>query len=306
MKKTIRVVTRGSMLAVTQTNQVVEQLRQLNPGCTFEVVTVQTTGDKVTGRPLSSFRGTGVFVKELQHALLDKKADLAVHSLKDVPVEQPDELMLAAFPERVDVHDVLLSRNGETFADLKEGSMIGTSSPRRFVQLQAARKDLCFSDLRGNLDTRIKKLEQGAYDAIVMAAAGMKRLGINFADHAPLPFDICLPAVGQGSLALECRKDDTETIQIVNSVNHDNTMREVTAERNFLSTLGGGCSMPIAALAKITNGTLQIEGMVGDPDTVRMVRSGLTTEAVQYSSAGQELANRMLALCKKENIELTL
>ncbi len=306
MKETIRVVTRGSLLAVTQTNQVVDLLRQLNPGCTFEVDTVKTTGDKVTDRPLSSFRGTGVFVKELQHALLDKKADLAVHSLKDVPVEQPDELVLAAFPERVDVHDVLLSRNGETFADLKEGSMVGTSSPRRFVQLQAARKDLQFSDLRGNLDTRIKKLEQGDYDAIVMAAAGMKRLGINFADHAPLPFDICLPAVGQGSLTLECRKDDTETIQIVNSVNHDNTMREVTAERNFLSTLGGGCSMPIAALAKITNGTLQIEGMVGDPDTVRMVRSDLTTEAARYDSAGQELGSRMLELCKKENIELTL
>ncbi len=305
MKKTIRVVTRGSMLAVTQTGQVVELLRQLNPDYLFKTVTAKTTGDKVTDRPLSSFRGTGVFVKELQHALLDGKAELAVHSLKDVPVEQPDELILAAFPERVDVRDVLLSRNGETFAELPEGSMIGTSSPRRFVQLQAARKDLRFSDLRGNLDTRLKKLEQGDYDAIIMAAAGMKRLGMHFPDHAPLSFDICLPAVGQGSLALECRRDDTETMAIAQKVNHDNTMREITAERHFLSTLGGGCSMPIAALAKVTDTTLQINGMVGDPDTVRMVRSDLSTKATRYDSAGQELGRRILELCKKEKIELT-
>jgi hydroxymethylbilane synthase len=305
MKKNIRVVTRGSLLAVTQTNQVVERLQQLNPECTFEIITVKTTGDKVTDRPLSSFRGTGVFVKELQNTLLNKKAELAVHSLKDIPIEQPDEILLAAFPERVDVRDVLLSRNKETFEELQEGAMIGTSSPRRFVQLKSARKDLRFSDLRGNLDTRLKKLEDGLYDAIIMAAAGLKRLGMSFPGNAPLPFTICLPAVGQGALALECRKDDPETIHIVQSVNHTNTMQEITAERNFLSSLGGGCSMPIAAYAKITESSLRITGMVGDPETGKIVRDSFSTGADKYESAGQELGRRMLELCKKENIKIT-
>ncbi len=305
MKNIIRVVTRGSLLAVTQTNQVVDLLRKLNPKYQFEIITVKTTGDKVTDRPLSSFRGTGVFVKELQNALLDKKAEIAIHSLKDIPVEQPDELILAAFPERADVHDVLLTRNGETFEELKKGAMIGTSSPRRYVQIQFARKDLQFSDLRGNLDTRMNKLENGQYDAIIMAAAGMKRLGWQFPDNALLPFDICLPAVGQGALALECRKDNIKTFQTVIKVNHCNTMREVIAERNFLSTLGGGCSMPIAAFAKIISGTMHIKAMVGDPVTVRIVKSSLRADAIKFNSAGQELGHRMLGLCEEANIKLT-
>ena len=305
MKKNIRVVTRGSSLAIAQTNQVVALLKRMNSEYNFEIIKVKTTGDRVTDRPLSSFRGTGVFVKELQNTLLNKKAELAVHSLKDIPIQQPDELLLAAFLKRADVRDVLLSQNGETFEKLKEGSLIGTSSPRRLVQLKAARKDLQFSDLRGNLDTRIRKLENHQYDAIILAAAGMKRLNINFPDDAPLTFDICLPAVGQGAVTLECRKDDIESIQIAETVNHRNTMIEVIVERNYLSTLGGGCSMPIAALARVVNDTMFIEAMVGDPETFRIVRSKLTGDVNEYKSAGQKLGRKMLELCDKENIVLT-
>lgn len=305
MKKTIRVITRGSLLAVTQTNQAVDLLRQANPECAFKVLTIKTTGDKVTDRPLSSFRGTGVFVKELQNALLENKADLAVHSLKDIPVEEPEGLILAAFPEREDVRDLLLSHDNGTFNELKEGARVGTSSPRRFVQLQSVRRDLRFSDLRGNLDTRLKKLEDGLYDAIIMAAAGMNRLGIQYPNKAPLPFDICLPAVGQGALALECRKDNKSLIHITRSINHVHTMREITAERNFLSTLGGGCSMPIAAYAKISKDTLRIDGIVGDPHTINIVRHSLTTDSDNFESAGRDLGQQMLALCEKEKIEIT-
>ena len=304
MPSTIRVITRGSKLARTQTNQVVKLLQQANPAYTFEVTTVKTTGDKVTDRPLSSFRGTGVFVKELQKALLSGTADLAVHSLKDIPVEQPTGLHLAAFPARADVHDVLLSRKDEAFDGLPRKALVGTSSPRRFVQLQAARKDLRFSDLRGNLDTRLKKLEDGHYDAIIMAAAGMNRMGMTYPDSGRLSFDTCLPAVGQGALALECRKDDVTTTSIAKSINHQNTLREITAERNFLYTLGGGCSMPIAAYARINGSTLQIDGMVGDPEAVRIARTGLSADADTFKAVGQELGQRMLELCKRKNIEI--
>lgn len=304
MKKNIRVVTRASSLALAQTNQVVALLAHMNPEYNFEIIKVKTTGDRVTDRPLSSFCGTGVFVKELQNTLLNKKAELAVHSLKDVPIQQPEELVLVSYPERADVRDVLLGRYGDNFNDLKKGALIGTSSPRRFVQLQSARKDLQFSDLRGNLDTRIRKLGEGQYDGIVLAAAGMKRLSINFPENSPLPFDICLPAVGQGAVTLECRKDDIETTQIAEKVNHRNTMIEVTAERNFLSTLGGGCSMPIAALARKINDTLLIEAMVGDPETFRIIRRKRSVDVKEYKTAGRELGHQMLELCDKENIKL--
>ncbi len=302
MEKIIRVATRGSQLALTQTRQLINKLQEKNPNVTFKLTTLKTMGDRVTDRPLSSFRGIGVFVKELQAALLDDRADIAIHSLKDVPTVSHEQLLLAGFPKRVCPMDLLLTRNNETFEQLPKDSNIGTSSPRRMVQLKAKRPDLKFSDLRGNLDTRIKKLQDGQYDAIIAAAAGMQRLGKEFDSQALLPIDLCIPAVGQGVLAIECRKDNAFCISIAQSITHDHTKIEAQAERKFLSTLGGGCSMPIAAYAYVNENQLFIDAMVGDPETIEIVKVNHRVKIEDASSAGEELALRALTLCKKKGI----
>lgn len=304
MKKLIRVATRGSALALAQTGQLVDLLRERTPHADFELVTLKTTGDRVTDRPLSSFRGTGVFVSELRTALLEQRADLAIHSLKDIPIDQPTELTLAAFPLRADPHDLLLARGNEPFARLPKGATVGTSSPRRMVQLKAARPDLEFADLRGNLDTRIRKLEEGRYDAIVVAAAGMGRLGKEYAQTAVLPMSVCLPAVGQGVLAIECRRGDSEVLTIASAVHHKITALAVTAERAFLAGIGGGCSMPIAAQAVVDADRLHLEGLVGDPQTARIVRDRIESGPDELGEAGRELAERVLEQCSRKGVKV--
>jgi hydroxymethylbilane synthase len=302
MRSPIRVATRGSALALTQTEQLIELLGRHNPRVRFELLTCTTTGDKVTDRPLSSFRGTGIFVNELRAALVEHHADLAVHSLKDIPIDQPTELTLAAFPCRADPRDLLLSRNNEPFDHLPQNATVGTSSPRRMVQLKAARPDLHFADLRGNLDTRIRKLEEGRYDAIVVAAAGMQRLGRDYPESALLPPELCLPAAGQGALAVECRGDDPAALAVAASANHETTAMAVTAERAFLAGIGGGCSMPIAARAIVGDTTLQLEGLVGERGTGRIVRDGIHTPWSDIAEAGKKLADRLRARCEREGI----
>jgi hydroxymethylbilane synthase len=304
MKRTFRVATRGSQLAAAQTGQLVELLKRRNPEVSFELTIVKTTGDRVTDRPLASFRGTGVFVKELQTALLDGRADMAVHSLKDVPTERPDDLVLAAHPRRENPADVLLTRTGCLFADLPLGATIGTSSPRRMVQLKAARRDLTFADLRGNLDTRIGKLHAGGYDAIVVAAAGMNRVGRPFDPSAQLPLDICLPAVGQGTLALECRKEDAEARAVSNTVDDAAARVAVDCERSFLAAIGAGCSMPIAALARIEGDTLVMDGLIGDPESAAIVRRTVRVRIDEAVLAGERLAHAVLNECEKKGLKV--
>jgi hydroxymethylbilane synthase len=302
--KTVRVATRGSLLAMTQTRLLVADLARLNPDFTFTIVTLTTTGDRVTDRPLSQFRGMGVFVKELEKALLAEEADIAVHSLKDVPVERAEGLALAAFPLRKNPFDVLLTKTGAAFSDLPDGAVIGTSSPRRLIQLQALRQNMRFKDLRGNLDTRLRKLGEGQYDAIIVAAAGMLRLEKTFDEKSVLPLDVCLPAAGQGSLAVECRAQDEEMLKIAATVDDENTRIAVSAERRFLEAIGGGCQTPIGVYATTEGNLLSITGVIGDPDNTRLVRDSAVVDRKDFASAGLTLAEKMIALCKKNNVRI--
>jgi hydroxymethylbilane synthase len=301
---TVRVVTRGSALALAQTKQLVDVLSERNPEFSFDIITRSTTGDKVTDRPLSQFRGIGVFVKELEKALSAGEADLAVHSLKDVPVERVDGLTLAAFPVRREPGDVLLTKGNIRFADLPRGAVVGTSSPRRYVQLKSARPELSFEDLRGNVDTRIRKLDEGLYDGIVAAAAGMLRLGRSYHENAVLPLDLCLPAAGQGCLAVECRTSDTTAQHIAATVDHGPTRLEISEEREFLKALGGGCQTPIAVYARIDRETFTISGMVGDQDSVKLLRESLTVPVSGCEGAGAVLAARMIDQCDANHIRI--
>jgi hydroxymethylbilane synthase len=303
--KEVRVVTRGSALALTQTTQLVEILRKLNPDCVFTIITLTTAGDKITDRPLSQFRGIGVFVKELEKALSAGEADMAVHSLKDVPVERVGGLTLAAFPERREPFDVLLTKSNIRFSGLPHGATVGTSSPRRMVQLKGARPDLSFKDLRGNVDTRIRKLEEGLYDGIIAAAAGLGRLGRSYSENGVLPLDLCLPAAGQGCLAVECREADGAAQQIARTVDHGPTRTEAAAEREFLQTVGGGCQTPIAVYAKIDKEVLTISAVIGDPDTAELVRDSLAAPVTGCQGLGTALAGRMMEKCAKNHIRIT-
>ena len=304
MNDLIRVVTRGSALALAQSTQLVRLLEEKNPGISFKIITLTTTGDRVTDRPLSQFRGMGVFVKELEKALLANDADIAIHSLKDVPVERVDGLTLAAFPLRKEPFDVLLTKKNLRFGELPQGAIIGTSSPRRFVQLRARRPDLSFKDLRGNVDTRIRKLDEGQYDGIIAAAAGMKRLGRTFHENGVLPMELCLPAAGQGCLAIECRETDDFSRRVAASVDDADTRLEVSAERDFLNIIGGGCQTPIAVYAKCGNDTFTIDSVIGDPDTTAVARKSLTVARSESHLAGAQLAATMLALCKELGIKI--
>jgi hydroxymethylbilane synthase len=302
--QTIRVGTRGSALAFAQTSQLVGLLKARNPDTVFEIIVAKTLGDKDQSRPLSAFRGQGVFVKELEELLLAEKVDLAVHSLKDVPAVVAEGCVLAAFPIREDPRDVCITRSGEGFSGLARGALVGTGSPRRIVQLKAARNDLRFAEIRGNLDTRIKKLKAGDFDAIVVAAAGLTRLGVAFDKNAMLSEEICLPAIGQGCLAIECRDGDRATFAVSQSVNHEPSRNEVLAERLVMKTIGAGCSVPLACLARTTPGGLHIAARAGDPVTGACVSCAVDLSPAQIDEGAIALADRLLAACKEKNIEL--
>jgi hydroxymethylbilane synthase len=301
-EKTIRIATRKSQLALTQTGQVADLLRRRNPHMRFELVTVQTLGDRDTVKPLSQFRGMGVFVKELEELLLNGSADLAVHSLKDVPAEVAPGLLLASFPTRADPADVLLTRGEYSLSNLPRNARLGTSSPRRSIQLRAVRPDLEYCELRGNLDTRIRKLNNGDYDAIVVAAAGMIRLGIPFDRNAVLPFDVCLPAIGQGALVIECRDGDADALITARSVNDPVTEKAVRAERILMKTVGASCSVPVAALARITHQTMTLQAMAGDPATGSLVGLCITASIEESERAAIMLGERLLDTCAQKGI----
>lgn len=290
----IRVATRGSLLALTQTGWVVDRLREANPDLTFETQTFKTVGDTVLDRALSQIGDKGLFTKELEAALLDGRADLAVHSLKDLPSELPDGLVLGCVPEREDPRDVVITRDGTAFADLPPGAQVGTSSLRRVAQLRAQRPDLNFVPIRGNVDTRLRKLSEGQVDALVMAAAGLHRAG--FADRITeyLDPEYCLPAPGQGALAIEIRAADARIGQVVSRIHHMPTALEVMAERAILGRLDGGCQVPIGAHAVFDGGLLHVEGLIAATDGSRVIRYAAEGDAGRARSLGVEVADWLL------------
>ncbi|MBF0454499.1 MAG: hydroxymethylbilane synthase [Magnetococcales bacterium] len=296
----LRIGTRGSALALWQANWVKSQLEETHPNLTVELIIIKTRGDKILDVPLAKVGGKGLFVKELEEAILDGRADLAVHSMKDVPAEFPPGLGLGPVLEREDPRDVLLSINYRNLADLPQGAKVGSSSLRRQSQLLAMRSDLNIIPLRGNVNTRIEKLVNGAFDAIVLAAAGVKRLQMMTHVVEFLDPDQVIPANGQGAVGIEWRLNDRQTADLLQGLNHEETQVCVAAERAFLATLEGGCQVPIAGFAKQEGETLTLKGRVASLDGTRCITESQTGPVSDPVSLGKELAERLLAQGAKE------
>lgn len=292
--KTLKIATRQSPLALWQAEYIRARLQELHPDLTVELVKFVTQGDKILDTPLAKIGGKGLFVKELEAALLDERADLAVHSMKDVPMALPEGLTLAVICEREDPLDAFVSNQFEKFADLPQGAKVGTSSLRRKSQILKQRPDLQIIDLRGNVGTRLGKLDDGQYDAIILASAGLKRLGLSERIRHCLTPDISLPAVGQGALGLECRAADNEVLSLIQPLLHQETDVCVRAERAFNAYLEGGCQVPIAGYATLQNGQIHIEGRVGSADGQTLLRAELTDEASNAQQLGENLARNLL------------
>ncbi|TMB52567.1 MAG: hydroxymethylbilane synthase [Deltaproteobacteria bacterium] len=289
----MRLGTRASPLARVQAEGVRAALAARHPGLTVELVFVRTTGDRVTG-PLAAAGGKGLFVKEIEEALLDGRIDAGVHSMKDVPARLAAGLVIGAVPERADARDVLIGGDGG-LAGLPPGARIGTASPRRRAQLLAHRPDLVVVLLRGNVDTRLRKWRAGEVDALLLAAAGLARLGISEPAAQPLPVDEFLPAVGQGALALECRADDGATRALLAAVDQPAAATAVAAERAFLAAVGGDCNSAIAAHATLAGGRLTLRALVTDPDGRRRLEERDTAPAADAEALGRTVATRLLA-----------
>lgn len=292
--KTLKIATRQSPLALWQAEYIRARLQELHPDLTVELVKFVTQGDKILDTPLAKIGGKGLFVKELEAALLDGRADLAVHSMKDVPMALPEGLTLAVICEREDPLDAFVSNQFEKFADLPQGAKVGTSSLRRKSQILKQRPDLQIIDLRGNVGTRLAKLDDGQYDAIILASAGLKRLGLSERIRHCLTPDISLPAVGQGALGLECRAADQDVLALIQPLLHQETDVCVRAERAFNAYLEGGCQVPIAGYATLQNGKIHIEGRVGSPDGQTLLRAELIDEASNAHQLGENLARNLL------------
>ncbi|MEW6673010.1 MAG: hydroxymethylbilane synthase [Thermodesulfobacteriota bacterium] len=299
MKPAIRIGTRGSQLALWQARWVGSAIQGINPDVLIEIVMIKTKGDKILDTPLAKVGGKGLFVKEIEEALIGRRIDLAVHSLKDMPADIPFGLCIGPVPKRENPNDVLISKSGLPLAQLPEGARIGTSSLRRAAQLLHQRPDIAILPLRGNLDTRLRKLETEALDAIVLAAAGLKRLALENRITEYLEDAVMLPAVGQGALCLELRKDDARTAAAVAGLNHPETRTVVMGERAFLNRLEGGCQVPIAARGKIKNDHFSIEGLVANLDGTVMVRDTLSGPSSESEKTGIALAERLLSLGAK-------
>lgn len=295
-KKNIVIGSRGSKLAMTQSQWVKARLEELDPNLEITIQRIVTKGDKITDVPLARIGGKGLFTKELEVALQDGRIDIAVHSLKDLPTELPEGLALGAVPEREDPHDLLISRNGvNSIRDLPRGGKLGTSSLRRRAQLLALRPDLDVTDLRGNLDTRLKKLETVGLDAIIVAKAGVVRLGALREEFSIIPFDDVLPAVGQGALGIESRKYDDEIRDVLSFIDHPPTRHAVEAERALMFELEGGCQVPIGAVGRCTaDGALELEAVVCSLDGSKIIRARHSGTPERAAEVGRTLAHRLL------------
>ncbi|MEW5733249.1 MAG: hydroxymethylbilane synthase [Thermodesulfobacteriota bacterium] len=292
--RTLKIGTRGSPLALWQAKHVAERLAALFPGVASELCIIKTKGDKILDTPLAQVGGKGLFIKEIEDALLSGRADLAVHSMKDVPGEIPQGLTIAAVPEREDPRDAILCRNAEGLADLPRGARVGTSSLRRAAQLLALRPDLVIEPLRGNVGTRLTRLDEGRFDAIVLAAAGVKRLGLAHRVTQFLASEQIVPAVGQGALAIEIREDDPFTAPMAQALHHPDTGDAVAAERAFLSRIGGSCQIPVAAHATLSGDKLFLTALIADLSGAPLLRDSVKGARKDAGALGEDLAQRLM------------
>jgi hydroxymethylbilane synthase len=290
----LRIGTRGSKLALQQSQWVKAQLEIRYSNIGVELVKIKTTGDKILDSPLSKIGGKGLFVKEIEDALLEKRVDLAVHSMKDVPAEIPDNLYLSTFPEREDPSDALISVDGLTLDQLPRNAKVGTSSLRRGAQLLHIRPDLDLVPLRGNVDTRLRKVESGELHAVILACAGLNRLGLTGRITQVIPRDQLLPAVGQGALGLEIRRDDAGLARMLDFLDHAPTRMTVSAERAFLKELEGGCQVPIAGFARLDGDRLYFKGMVAELDGSRLFTEETAGPSNQAEAIGIACARNLL------------
>ena len=299
-KQLIKIGTRKSKLALAQSNWVKAQIEQYHPECEVELVKITTKGDKILDVPLAKVGGKGLFVKEIEEALLRKDVDIAVHSLKDVPTEMPHGLEVTVFPEREDPRDAFLSLKFSSLEEMDKGAKIGTSSLRRMAQIKKAWPDKQCISLRGNLDTRIKKLEEGQFDAIILAVSGLRRLGLEHKITQIISEEIMLPAVGQGALGIEFRSNDASIKKILSDIHHEPTSICVKAERAFLERLEGGCQVPIGAYAKIKEDSLYLEGLVADESGQRIIRQQMSGSLDNPQELGYKLGQSILDAGGKE------
>jgi len=294
-KSAILIGSRASKLALAQTRLVADALAAAHPGLACEIVHITTTGDRRRRQPLPTIGGKGLFTREIEEALLRGEIDLAVHSLKDLPTQLPEGLTIAAVPERASANDALISADGRPLAQFPAGARVGTSSPRRAAQLLHARSDLRPTPIRGNLDTRLRKLREGQFDAIVVALAGLTRLGMADAATQILPFDLMLPAPGQGALAIEIHADNTPIARLVALVSHAPTVAATTAERALLQALGGGCRLPLGAYAEVEGDTLSLCAVLLSPDGATACRAGRTSPATDPAALAALAAEQLRA-----------
>jgi hydroxymethylbilane synthase len=291
----LRIATRGSPLALWQAEHVAARLQALHPGLEVSLLIMKTRGDKLLDAPLAKVGGKGLFVKELEVGLLERNADLAVHSLKDVPVEFPDGLELALVMEREDPRDAFVSNNHDSLAVMPAGSLVGTSSLRRQTQVREAYPELRVDWLRGNVNTRLAKLDEGQYDAIILAASGLQRLGFEDRIRTAIAPEECLPAIGQGVLGIEIRSDDAQLRELIAPLAHAETTLRVTAERALNQTLNGGCQVPIAGYAVLEGDQLYLRGLVGEPDGSKILRAEIRGSSTRAHELGVELAQQLLS-----------
>ena len=303
MKERIIIGTRGSKLALWQANWVKSSIEAEFKSTKVEIKIIKTKGDKILDVPLAKVGGKGLFVKEIEDALLNNSIDMAVHSMKDMPAIVPEGLCIGAVPERANSVDVLISKNGEKFSELSSGARMGTSSLRRSAQLLSARPDLKILPMRGNLDTRLKKLETEDIDAIVLAAAGVKRLGYESRITEFFDKNFMLPAVGQGALCIEIRENDSFIKPVIDFLDHETTRIAVMGERSFLKRLEGGCQVPIAAWAVVNKIGFHITGMVASVDGTRVIRESVSGSVDMAEDTGIELANKLISLGAKNILD---
>jgi hydroxymethylbilane synthase len=300
-RKPIVLGSRGSALALTQANMVKGWLEEANPGLQVSIEIIKTVGDVDQDTPLIGFDAMGIFVKQIQAALQDGRIDVAVHSLKDVPEEQPEDLVLAAFPPREDARDVFVSK-GVKFQDLPQGARVGTGSPRRILQFRALRPDLKFVAMRGNVDTRLEKLGRGDVEGIVLAAAGLNRLGRADVITHSFSFQECVPAVGQAALALECRADDKATLRAVRKLDDPETAEAVELERQFMKAVGGGCRVPMAAHAYPYGDSFRFMAVIGDAATGKFARIERVLDPEDAEEEVDEIAEDILEMCRAKGL----
>ncbi|MDX1694610.1 MAG: hydroxymethylbilane synthase [Ketobacteraceae bacterium] len=292
--RTIRIATRKSPLALWQAEHVKAELERHHPGLTVELAAMSTRGDKILDTPLAKVGGKGLFVKELEVAMLEKRADLAVHSMKDVPVDFPDGLGLTVICEREDPRDAFVSNHYNSVDDLPRGARVGTCSLRRQCQLKERRPDLEVITLRGNVNSRLAKLDDGQFEAIILAASGLKRLQFDARIRQEIPPEVSLPAVGQGALGIECRLDDEELIRLLKPLNHRDSWVRLQAERAMNRRLQGGCQVPIAGYALLEGDEIYLRGLVGEPDGTRVVRHEARAPQAEAEALGAEVGQVLL------------